>query len=82
MTECQITFEKVFDHGLSFKSTFNEFVLEVSMLIKANAQWCEPTDMRARQYEISARACFFLLLFRGIIVGRMVEYYLSGSAVF
>lgn len=39
---------------------FNEFVLEVSVVIRANAQLCEPTDMRARQYEITA---FFLLRF-------------------
>lgn len=70
VTECQITFEEVFDHGLSFESTFNEFVLEVSAVIRANAELCEPTDMRARRYEITTRV---LLLLRWIIVGGMVE---------
>lgn len=39
---------------------FNEFVLEVSVVIRTNAELCEPTDMRAAQYEINAPA--FLLL--------------------
>lgn len=60
MTECQITFEEVFDHGLSFESTFNEFVLEVSAVIRANAELCEPTDMKAPEYEITARALLLL----------------------
>lgn len=60
MTECQITFEEVFDHGLGFESTFNEFVLELSAVIGANAELCEPADMRAAQYEITARALLLL----------------------
>lgn len=50
---------------------FNEFVLEVSAVIRANAQLCEPTDMRARQYEITAFFLLrFFLLLRRIIVGK------------
>lgn len=64
--------------ALGFESTFNEFVLEVSAAIRANAELCEPTDMRTPRYEITARA---LLLLGRIIVGRTFEYYFSGSAV-
>lgn len=83
VTECQITFKEVFDHGLSFKSTFNEFVLEVrhwcGVVIRESAELCEPTDMRSPQYEITARA---LLLLGRIIVGRTVEYYFSHLKMF